>query len=63
MPVYEYICLKCNQKFTLLQSLYPPERHTECPKCSSTEIKKIMSSFGLASSQANAQAPRFSGGG
>ncbi len=67
MPIYEYVCLKCNDKFALLQSLYPPEKQTECPKCLSTEVKKVMSSFSCASSQdsimPSAPAPRFSGGG
>lgn len=67
MPVYEYICLKCNEKFALLQSLYPPESATECPKCSSADVKKVLSSFSCASSGEGAlpsgPPPRFSGGG
>ncbi|MBI4682841.1 MAG: zinc ribbon domain-containing protein [Nitrospirae bacterium] len=67
MPVYEYICLKCNENFALLQSLYPSERNTECPKCSSTEVKKVLSSFscvsGLKTAPSSAPAPGFGGGG
>jgi putative FmdB family regulatory protein len=67
MPIYEYVCLKCDEKFALLQSLYPPEQNTECPKCSSTDVKKVLSSFSCASSEsgvsASAPPPRFPGGG
>ena len=67
MPIYEYVCMKCDEKFALLQSLYPPEQNTECPKCSSTDVKKMLSSFSCASSESSGAAsgppPRFSGGG
>ena len=68
MPIYEYICLKCNEKFSILQSLYPSNNRTECPKCSSDEVKKVMSAFSCASGSesghsSSAHAPSFGGGG
>ena len=45
MPIYEYICLKCNEKFSLLQSINASEHDTNCPRCSSNEVRKIISSF------------------
>ena len=67
MPIYEYICLKCSNKFALLQRLYPAENNTECPKCSSKEVKKVISSFSCASSgdssSSSMSAPSFGGGG
>ena len=68
MPIYEYICLKCNEKFTLLQSMYPADNNTECPKCSSREVKKVISSFSCAtgskeSVSSSVPAPGFGGGG
>ena len=68
MPIYEYICLKCNEKFTLLQSMYPADNNTECPKCFSREVKKVISSFSCATGSKNsvsssAPAPGFGGGG
>ena len=67
MPIYEYKCMKCSEKFSLLQSLYPSEDNTECPKCSSTEVKKIISSFSCSagddSGSSTAHAPSFGGGG
>ena len=67
MPIYEYICLECNEKFTLLQSLYPVEKNTECPKCASAKVKKVLSSFscgsGIKSAASSAPPPNFGGGG
>jgi len=67
MPIYEYICLKCNEKFSLLQSLSPAEKNTECPRCSSKEVKKVISSFscatGSGSPSASAPGASFGGGG
>ncbi len=59
MPIYEYICLKCDEKFALLQSLYPPENNTECPKCASKEVKKIISSFNSSSGSGGSNSPSF----
>ena len=67
MPIYEYICLKCSNTFALLQPIYPAENNTECPKCSSKEVKKVISSFSCASSgsstSSSMSAPGFGGGG
>ena len=65
MPIYEYICLNCNEKFSLLQSLYPADRSTECPVCNSDKVKKVISSFCCAKSDSSSSghAPSFGGGG
>jgi putative FmdB family regulatory protein len=64
MPIYEYKCQKCNEQFSLLQSLYPEDTSTECPKCGSKEVKKALSAFSCASgNDATSSAPSFGGGG
>jgi len=45
MPIYEYMCDACNEKFSVLQSIHAGDKETECPKCSSKKVKKVMSSF------------------
>jgi len=57
MPVYEYTCVKCREKFELLVRA---ETKIACPKCKSTKVKKEFSVFGAAGNGAKA-AP--SGGG
>ncbi len=53
MPIYEYVCLKCNEKFSVLQSIFPSDRETKCPKCVSNQVKKTISSFSCASNSEN----------
>ncbi len=67
MPIYEYLCLKCSNKFSMLQSLVPPAQNTECPKCASKDVKKLLSSFSCSSGSEgqgpSMPAPNFGGGG
>lgn len=68
MPIYEYICLKCNEKFSLLQSIHAKEKDAECPKCASNEVKKVISAFSCSLGSCNTFSPSipssaFKGGG
>ncbi len=33
MPLYEYECAKCKERFTLLQGFSAAKTGYECPKC------------------------------
>jgi len=68
MPIYEFICLACNEKFSLLQAINASDHDTHCPKCMSKEVKKILSSFCCSSGSGGGIASSipskgFSGGG
>ncbi len=68
MPIYEYICGACNERFALLQRVNSPESEARCPKCSSKEVKKVMSSFSCSAGGGAGCGPSvpsrgFSGGG
>ncbi|MBI5101984.1 MAG: zinc ribbon domain-containing protein [Nitrospirae bacterium] len=45
MPIYEYICNSCREKFSRLQSVRESREGIDCPKCSSGDTKKLISSF------------------
>jgi putative FmdB family regulatory protein len=45
MPIYEYICKKCTEGFSLFQRVGTTERDTMCPRCGSRDIKKKISTF------------------
>ncbi len=48
MPVYEYQCSKCGERFELfLRSTSQGCCGPTCPKCGSTEVKKAISLFGF----------------
>ena len=49
MPIYEYICTKCTERFSMLQSIHSSEDGTRCIRCDSKNVKKIVSSFSYSS--------------
>ncbi len=53
MPVYEYHCEKCGEKFDLFVRSATQQKEPICPKCKSTEVKKAISLFGVGSASGN----------
>jgi putative FmdB family regulatory protein len=49
MPIYEYVCKKCSEVFSVYQSITVSESETNCPKCSSNDVKKRISAFSYCS--------------
>jgi putative FmdB family regulatory protein len=46
MPVYEYLCLKCNKVFTETIRLEEiGKKKPVCPNCGSSEVKKQITPF------------------
>lgn len=49
MPIYEYQCQVCGEKFSkFVRSLSAPVQ-VVCPRCGSEEVKKAISLFGVGS--------------
>ena len=46
MPIYEYRCPKCNERFSKQETLseHGLERPA-CPKCSSRDVEQVLSPF------------------
>ena len=53
MPIYEYECNNCDSAFELVRSINDDDKDLKCPKCGSSEVKKILSAFSSCSSQAS----------
>lgn len=46
MPNYEYKCVSCNKKFTLILTVKEYEkRKVKCIKCNSTKVKPMIGTF------------------
>jgi putative FmdB family regulatory protein len=53
MPMYEYRCQKCGEKFERLRSMRDADAETECPACKSKEVKRQLSTFASGSSSSS----------
>jgi putative FmdB family regulatory protein len=63
MPIYEYVCNTCGDRFSLLRGMNAKD-DAECPKCGSGDVRKVMSSFCCSSgSGAGASSPSMPSGG
>jgi putative FmdB family regulatory protein len=46
MPLYEYICRKCHEKFSEVLTIKEHEtKKLQCPKCQSTDLEKVIEPF------------------
>lgn len=45
MPIFEYKCKQCDNKFEVLYKSSTNQEEVSCPKCNSKENKKLLSSF------------------
>ena len=45
MPIYEYQCAQCGQKFEVRQAMGEDGSSLSCPKCHAQNLKKLFSSF------------------
>ena len=44
MPLYEYRCQKCDQKFEwLVRTANAAAEEIECPKCQGTQVERLVS--------------------
>ena len=55
MPIYEYICKKCDNQFELL--IFNSEKKVSCPECKSKNIKKNFSTFSAINSSSDTSNP------
>jgi putative FmdB family regulatory protein len=66
MPLYEYQCVKCGNRFEVRQSIGADGTDLKCPECAAERPKKIISIFSSKnavgrSSAGGSCAPSFSG--
>jgi putative FmdB family regulatory protein len=48
MPIYEYRCESCSEKFEVLTRFAERDRAQVCPACESTTTRVLVSSFAFA---------------
>jgi putative FmdB family regulatory protein len=58
MPVYEYQCAKCREKFEAY--VKRDDEKVPCPKCRAKKVKKLFSVFGIGMPGGGHGAPALS---
>ena len=56
MPIYEYKCSDCGEKFEKIVS-FQSTREIKCPECSCDKVKKLISLFGSTSINTSVTSP------
>lgn len=54
MPIYEFKCNECGNKFEMLRSVGDHRKDLQCPKCESKKVQKIFSVVSSIVTQARA---------
>ena len=50
MPVYEFLCASCNRIFSFHSFKMATEKVPACPKCGDVDLRRVPSTFGVATS-------------
>ncbi len=45
MALYEYKCSECEERFELMRPMSAADDPAECPECSGTESRRLISNF------------------
>jgi putative FmdB family regulatory protein len=53
MPIYEYRCESCAEKFEVLTRFAERDSAQVCPACESTKTRVLVSSFALAGGESS----------
>lgn len=49
MPIYEYECLKCGERFEMRRSMNDSDQEVNCPKCGTGNPRRVLSTFATPS--------------
>lgn len=55
MPIYEFLCPRCQKKFSLLCRKWEESSCTQCPDCGSHDVERLLSGFAYHKSTATIQ--------
>ncbi len=62
MPIYEYVCPKCEEKFELKRPMSQSSEAAPCPHCRQSSAR-ILSAFACCSTDSSGMTSAIGGGG
>jgi len=54
MPIYEYECQSCKERFEVLQKMNEDNSRVRCPRCNADGPQRVLSSFSSGSVKSSA---------
>lgn len=48
MPIYEFLCTRCNRIFSFHSFKVDPDKTPTCPKCGAEDLSRVPSRFGVS---------------
>ncbi len=48
MPIYEYRCQTCGQRFEKIRPMAEADKELECPECRSKKTERLISGFAMS---------------
>jgi putative FmdB family regulatory protein len=60
MPIYEYQCKDCGNKFSRLQNVGATGEGVHCPKCEAENVERVLSAFASTSGSPDVACPSAS---
>jgi len=58
MPIYEYKCKNCGDKFELKLGVFHNKNEEKCPKCGGQNIERVFSAISSQSSGSSSCGPQ-----
>jgi putative FmdB family regulatory protein len=49
MPIYEYVCSTCDEKFELRRGITDSDSEVKCPRCGAENPRRVISTFSTTS--------------
>jgi putative FmdB family regulatory protein len=62
MPIYEYCCAECGERFEVFVRSVSKQAALTCPKCGSPKVQKAISLFGVGGAGGDSKASAVSCG-
>jgi putative FmdB family regulatory protein len=63
MPIYEYICTECNNKFELMRPISQSGSDADCPKCKKKARRALSTFCCVSTNESGVSAPIAGAGG
>jgi putative FmdB family regulatory protein len=57
MPIYEYLCPRCNRVYSFYAQSVSAAKEPTCPKCGATDLRKMISRFAVVRTGEGSQEP------